>query len=157
MLPWFTKHNKLKETHFTNILYTGRKEEHFGDGVSLSDIEAEWESIEEEQIVVTRASENGDEERRTMTDGKEVQGEARDADEQDKAGEMKKGRDCGGRKKTDEEEVKDKAGEMKEKGETVEAGKTYEEEVKDKAGEMKEKGETVEAGKIDGKKLKKRL
>ena len=32
----------------------------------------------------------GDEERRTMTDGKEEQGEARDADEQDKAGEMKK-------------------------------------------------------------------
>ena len=66
------------------------KKEHFGDGVSLSDIEAEWESIEEEQTVVTRASEKGDEERRTMTDGKEEQGEARDADEQDKAGEMKK-------------------------------------------------------------------
>ena len=49
--------------------------------------------------MVTRASEKGDEERRTMTDGKEEQGEAREADEQDKAGEMKKkGRDCGGRK-----------------------------------------------------------
>ena len=95
-----------------------KEEEPFGDGVSLSDIEAEWESIEEEQTVVTRASENADEERHTMTDGKEEQGEARDADEQDKAGEMKK------------------------RGETVEAGKTDEEEVKDKAGEMKEKGET---------------
>ena len=90
MLLWFTKHNRLKETHFTNILYSGRKEEHFGDGVSLSDIEAEWESIEEDQTVVTRASEKGDEERRIMMDGKEVQEEAREADEQDKAGEMKK-------------------------------------------------------------------
>ena len=57
--------------------------------------------------MVTRASEKGDEERRTMMDGKEEQGEARDADEQDKAGEMKA------------------------KGETVEAGKT-DEEVKEK-------------------------
>ena len=96
-----------------------KEEEHFGDGVSLSDIEAEWESIEEEQTVVTRASEKGDEERRTMTDGKEEQGEARDGDEQDKAGEMKQ------------------------KGETVEAGKTDEKEVKDKVGEVKEKGETT--------------
>ena len=75
------------------------EEEQFGDGVSLSDIEAEWENTEEDQTVVTRASEKRDEERRTMTDGKEVQEEAREADEQDKAGEMKqKGRDCGGRK-----------------------------------------------------------
>ena len=48
--------------------------------------------------MVTRASGKGDEERRTMTDGKEEQGEAREADEQDKAGEMKKKGDCGGRK-----------------------------------------------------------
>ena len=129
MLLWFTKHNRLKETHFTNILYSGRKEEHFGDGVSLSDIEAEWESIEEDQTVVTRASEKGDEERRIMTDGKEVQEEAREADEQDKAGEMKK------------------------KG-TVEAGKTDEEEVKDKVGEMKKRERLWRQERLIRKKLK---
>ena len=85
------------------------------------DIEEEWESIEEEHTVVTRVSEKGDEVRHTMKDGKQEQGEARDADE------------------------KDKTGEMKEKGETVEAEKTDVEEEKDKTAEMKEKEDTVEA------------
>ena len=53
------------------------------------DIEEEWESIEEEHTVVTRVSEKGDEVRHTMKDGKQEQGEARDADEKDKTGEMK--------------------------------------------------------------------
>ena len=48
--------------------------------------------------MVTTASEKGDEERRTMTDGKEVQEEAREADEQDGGRDERKGRDCGGRK-----------------------------------------------------------
>jgi len=119
-----------------------KEEEHFGDGVSLSDIEAEWENIEEEQTVVTRASEKGDEERCTMMDGKEVQEEAREADEKDKVEEMKEKGETVDAEKTDVEEEKDKT------GETVEAKKTWEEE-KDKTGEMKDKGETVEAEKND--------
>ena len=90
------------------------------------DIEEEWESIEEEHIVV---SEKGAEERHTMKDGKEEQGEARDADKKDKLGEMKEKGETVGTEKTDVEEEKDKSGEMKEKGETVEA---VEEQEKDK-------------------------